>query len=613
MTTSTRDIFMSQSGFDPTLLENTVLDGRFKIEKMLGRGGMGAVYRARQIAIDRAVAIKIIIPSESIPKTLEERFFREARIMSGLSHANIVQLYDFGENDYLLYLVMELVEGELVLSLIQRGRLSAPLVREIAYQVASGLIEAHSKGVVHRDLKPGNMLISVGPDGRLRVKIFDFGIAYPRESDVKITKTGLMCGTPAYLAPEQIRGREITESADLYTLGVCLFEMLSGRMPFEGPTMQIMFKHVQESPPRLRDMGGLDVPDDLSDLVERLLAKAPAERPASALEVRQLLEPQLGTRLEFDPSAADPLGPHILRSLSSDAVLPTPAQLITAADQPEPDPQPEHEPFEHASDEVKGAWAAFLSASDKPGAEAHDMVDPNVENFSYTGPTGEFAPADVAPAEEWTTTNDSQGPEARETEIDHGHEIDLSSISNSMPTTDAYEAVSSRERPTDRPRQRVHQGAERQASAPTESTLSRPPMTATHPPSSSDGTLKTSGSRIPRKAILAVLALIMLVASGISFYFIQQSRFTPEEDTLSKEELEEYWQAREEAEKREFEEAAARREAEARKTREREARRARPGDLKKKPRPREKDEEVIDLWDGQNDDPSNSVEIERKR
>lgn len=613
----TQDILQTESSFDPRSLIGSVLAERYVIEDLLGTGGMGAVYRATQLKIGRQVAIKIIIPSESVPKTLEDRFFREAQIMSGLSNGNIVQLYDFGESGPILFLVMELVEGELVSRLLSRGRLAPPLAREIAYQVAGGLIEAHSKGVVHRDLKPGNMLVGVGPDGRLRVKIFDFGIAYPRESEVKITKTGLMCGTPAYLAPEQIRGTDITEAADLYSLGICLFEMLTGKMPFSGATMQVMFKHVQEAPPSLVSLAGTDIPRDLSELVDLLLQKKPEDRPPSALHVRGLLEESIEQPLKFDPNAEAPLEPFLMRPIDlsrSPRIRKPPAP--EKGEPPSPDVS---EPFKHASDEVKGAWSAFLNASEQPISDSYDMVDPNVDNYSYTGPTGAFEPVQTPAPAEWNTTNDwkpadSMQETAADTQIDQGLEIELSSISTSMPKTSDYQAITQEPAAPETP--------EVQAKTPESTQKARPSFEAVEAPelqrpvrqhrtnASSDETVSTGNARLPRSAIFAMVGVLILVLIGSGLYWLQSTRFTPEEDTLTTEELKEYWEQQEEAERRAFERAAERNTERVPQQKPR----TEPGDLKKKKAPaRASEEEVIDLWEGQDKENSGGLEIERKR
>lgn len=279
---------------DDDPLIGTEIDGRFRIERVLGEGGMGKVYRAVQLSVDRPVALKVLHRAVGKNREFIQRFLREARVISGFKHPNIVTLVDFGQDPRqdLLYLVMEMLDGGDLAGLLERGRLRVELAVEIALQVCAALSEPHASGVVHRDLKPENLMLVVTSDGSLQVKVLDFGIAQAVEGDTKLTKTGMVYGTPKYMAPEQAQGAEMTGRTDIYALGIILFQMLVGQAPFDGDTaMQIALHQVQSPAPQVRDLlGPEDVPESLVLLVSDMLRKAPEQRPDSVLEVRDRLE-----------------------------------------------------------------------------------------------------------------------------------------------------------------------------------------------------------------------------------------------------------------------------------------------------------------------------------
>jgi serine/threonine protein kinase len=284
----------SEENEDDDPLVGTVLDGRYRLDRLLGEGGMGRVYAGTQLSVGREVAIKLLRGEALAQKEVKERFLREAQVISGFSHPNIVRLIDYGEDTErrLPYLVMELVRGVSLGDLTRRGRLDLPLALEIAYQVCGALVQAHSAGIIHRDLKPDNLQLMPVVGDSFAAKVLDFGIAFPRESDSRITSTGMICGTAYYIAPEQARAMEIDGRADLYALGVILYQMLSGHLPFRGDSdFQILLMQVQETPPALSDYLPPDeVPSDVIKLVHDLLAKDPNQRPPSARAVRERIE-----------------------------------------------------------------------------------------------------------------------------------------------------------------------------------------------------------------------------------------------------------------------------------------------------------------------------------
>jgi len=269
--------------------------GRYQVQESVGYGAMGAVYKAFDPLIKRTLAIKTIrldIPRQSPQyKSFIERFYHEARISGTLSHPNIVTLFDIGEEGGIPYLAMEFVEGETISSLIERGvRFNPEKVIGLISQIASAVDYAHSKGVIHRDIKPSNLILSDGE----RVKVTDFGIA--KLVDAEMTQSGTLLGTPSYMSPEQAMGDKLDGRSDIFSLGVCAFEMLAGEQPFPGNNVtSILYKlvHVDPIEPANLEMNGL-VPQKWYEVFGRVLAKKPDDRYQTATDFVQDLEYCLG-------------------------------------------------------------------------------------------------------------------------------------------------------------------------------------------------------------------------------------------------------------------------------------------------------------------------------
>ncbi len=261
-----------------------ILGSRYEILERIGQGGMSLVYRARDITLNRLVAVKILKHQWAEDDEVVHRFDQEARAAASLANRHIVQVYDVGRDDPdIHYMVMELVPGETLRSKLDR---EAPLpiaeALSIADQVAQGLEAAHGQKVVHRDIKPQNILIA--SDGT--VKVTDFGIAYAATSGT-LVNTGSLLGTVQYLSPEQARGKLVGPQSDLYSLGIVLFEMLTGRLPFEADSpIGVAIKHLQDEAPEVRSLRS-DVPEPVEKVVQRSLSKDPAERYQSANAMRQ--------------------------------------------------------------------------------------------------------------------------------------------------------------------------------------------------------------------------------------------------------------------------------------------------------------------------------------
>lgn len=274
----------------------SVLDGRYRIDGVLGQGGMGRVYRGEHTSLGRVVAIKVLHADLGRNKEASARFQREARASGRLDHPNIVGVSDFGVlEDGLLYLVMEALEGESVGERLERDkRIGWFESLQIMRGVLAGLRHAHDRGVVHRDIKPDNVFLA-RKDGDLMVKILDFGIAKLYVADVAdpaSTRAGLTVGTPAYLSPEQAVGGAITPASDIYSATVVLYEMLAGRAPYEdSDPLAMLTAHVSREPPFFCDVApDLDLPRGLEQVIRRGLAKVAKERIGSAVEYGQLLD-----------------------------------------------------------------------------------------------------------------------------------------------------------------------------------------------------------------------------------------------------------------------------------------------------------------------------------
>jgi len=286
-----------------------LIAGRFRIEREIGTGGMGTVYLATHLDLERPVAVKIIRPEFAADADVSDRFLREARTMAKLRHPNAAMIFDAGNlPDGRYFIVMEFVEGEtLSQALARQGRFSFTHAIEIATQICDVLEEAHRLGIVHRDLKPSNILL-----GKRGVFVLDFGVAKVLASSAESTAThastgsGQLIGTPRYMSPEQCLGQRVGARSDLYSLGVLLYEMLAGRPPFVDPLQSALLVKQATAPapplPRLRQ----DIPRSLALAVHSLLAKRPEDRPRTAATAKMLLERSL-LRPEGPVAPADPM------------------------------------------------------------------------------------------------------------------------------------------------------------------------------------------------------------------------------------------------------------------------------------------------------------------
>ncbi len=317
-----------------TLGPGTVFAGRYLVDRLLGRGGMGAVWSALDRELGETVALKILDGAVAGDSASVERFRREVRLARRVTHRNVARIYDIGDHEGTFYLTMELVVGaSLADVLASRSRLPVGEAVAIARQIAAGLAAAHAVGVVHRDLKPGNVLIgnAAGAPGleHARVVVTDFGIAVGIADDVRLTRDHALLGTPAYMSPEQVRGGPVDARSDVYALGLLLYELLTGTLPFAGETaLQLAVARLDRDP--IDFAAHPEISAELAELVMRCLSRAPEHRPSSAAELATLLArcggtaqpiPQLPTSMPT-PAPAGPVTLAPMRSAATLAVLP---------------------------------------------------------------------------------------------------------------------------------------------------------------------------------------------------------------------------------------------------------------------------------------------------
>lgn len=316
----------SQAPLPPMRLPSGTMLSVYRIETVLGEGGMGVVYRAHDEARDRTVAIKCLHTNLSGDPQIRRRFAREARVLASLGHPNVVSVYDFVEHEHILGIVMEFVDG---VSLVQhlrrwRGRVPWSELKGLFGGVLDAMGEGHRQGIIHRDLKPDNILV-LGGDGGVRPKVVDFGIAKILEGTT-YTMTGAFLGTCAYMSPEQVQGaQEVDRRADIYSLGVTLYQLSTGVVPFESDNyFTVMMAHVHQIPRPPSELRP-DLPPALERLILDALAKKPADRPPSCVEFRERLDEALAGVVQVQVSTRPSALPSVIRDSRGEEMVLVPA------------------------------------------------------------------------------------------------------------------------------------------------------------------------------------------------------------------------------------------------------------------------------------------------
>jgi serine/threonine-protein kinase len=293
---------------EPLLESGTVVDGKYTIQRALGRGGTGTVYEARHATIGHRVALKIVNADRAQrPETLA-RFQSEAQICGAIRHPNVGQIYDVGTHDGKPYMVLELHEGQSLADVIDESILPIPAVLEITLQVLSALAAVHDAGIVHRDVKPDNAMLVRALNGDIVVKLVDFVISKVIVSDIRertLTREGSILGSPDYMAPEQLRGHEVDARTDLYAVGVLLYEAVAGRPPFDAGNLSDLMAAILRDPVDPPSAVREDCPAELDALILKALSRAPDDRFQSAVEMARQLE-QIRSTLRVKPTSLGP-------------------------------------------------------------------------------------------------------------------------------------------------------------------------------------------------------------------------------------------------------------------------------------------------------------------
>jgi serine/threonine-protein kinase len=307
--------------------------GKYEILSVLGGGGMGTVYRARQAVVNREVAIKIINVDLKGSEQFIKRFRREAEAIAALEHPHIIGIIDYGQQEDLTYLVMALKLGGSLADLIKKERLALPEVYRIVSEIAQALDYAHLRGIIHRDLKPGNVLL----DEERNTFLTDFGIAR-KVGETKLTAQGMVVGSPVYMAPESWKGEEASAETDVYSLGVILFEMLTGQAPYvDKAPARLMLKHISDPIPSVLTLRP-DLPPQIDTVMAQALAKERSQRFGSAVALANMLKSALSM------AATRTSAPRPQRPSEDTNVISKPASNRTPTPQPAPAPAPNRTP-----------------------------------------------------------------------------------------------------------------------------------------------------------------------------------------------------------------------------------------------------------------------------
>lgn len=345
--------------------------GKYEIQEMIGRGGFATVYRARDTVLDRAVALKVLAPHLIWDPDFVARFKQEARVAAQLRHPNIVSIYEIDEVEGQLFIALELVTAGSLRDYMQvQGPLSVAAALKLLAPIADALDEAHSQGLVHRDVKPANILLDRTRTGKIRPLLTDFGLVKALSQNSELTRTGAVLGTVEYMAPEQIdidRADEVSPATDIYALGIVVYHMLTGQVPFSGSSAQVMYAHINKAPPSPSAIRA-ELPAAVSSAILTALAKQPGERFATATDFVETLTAAIQPAPAAPATFAPPPGPQTPPSATPagpDKVDSAPAAAPLAAPEPPARTQPAA-PAPTPSPVVAAPMTAVAAAADAP-------------------------------------------------------------------------------------------------------------------------------------------------------------------------------------------------------------------------------------------------------
>lgn len=378
---------------DPELILGKVLAGEYEILSHLGSGAMGAVYKAKHLKLHKYVAIKVLVSTAMADPVRRERFMREARAAAQLNHINVAGVHQIGftENNQPFF-VMDLLEGLTLEDYIEKRQLELIDFKSVFIQVAKGIHHAHSKGIIHRDIKPSNIILTTDEDGKILVKIVDFGIAVFADENGpdsnKLTRTGVIIGTPHYMSPEQIEAKPLTVSSDIYSLGCVMYEILTGNAPFSGASAHAtMVLHMSAEPEPIKTSDLLmKTPDGVTDVVMRCLKKKASERYASAKDIATALE-----NLNFLPELCEEIPFKTNKSPAPDAVSavqkPAGDKLEMSSAKAEPGSISRPDVIEEESKKVK--LKVVEDSKNTRALTNTDETNPNLSDFEKPSATAE--------------------------------------------------------------------------------------------------------------------------------------------------------------------------------------------------------------------------------
>lgn len=484
-----------------------IVADKYEIVELIGEGGMGAVFMATHQLTGKRVALKWMLPELAQSEDAVQRFIREAQAAGRIAHPNVVDIYDVGEHDGSYFLVMEYLHGEPLTKAMERGVMDPGQVVDVILPCLRGVAAAHRKGVVHRDLKPDNIFLCRNDDGgALQPKVLDFGISklsgHDGEVNPRLTRTGAVMGTPYYMSPEQIRGsHDVDARCDVYAFGVILYEAMTGQVPFNADTYSALVLEIATGTPQPAHVVNPQIPEELSAIVMKAMAREPEDRYSDIMELGAALEPYASS-VRFTMERMDPTGAQLRKSMTTSASTP-----FTAG---------------HSVIEVPGRrkargvmigvaafvitlGGAFLLLS--PSEEQPAAASPGLDTTVQPPDTPEDSPVELTPTAEpeQDETASAAGPDTETSEEASAEEIAAAEQpAEATAEEPAEEDPKPASKPVRRPVRRKKPTTSKPVATETKPTETKTPETATTPTPTTPATRPTTTSRPGRTGSLTV-------------------------------------------------------------------------------------------------------------